>query len=330
MRFFAGALVVVLSLGAAQGQDNQAQAVEVDRGTIAVLRRDGLMIPFASFRGTRWVSQWPTGPTSGRDSTTLELPINLRSIPERWWGGWTPDTWQVFLADGTSRPLTLLAPQLFRIYCAQRIGVRTDYRPAQPPPFPPVDPYAKDGLAVTAGIRVEPIHAVSSRATEWRSLPARLLEEFDRAEDREISVVSAVWAHPVKRQERRKLPVQLESWYITSLDDGATVSYIEAVRRYPPGPDDDECGVETLFSGWVIEQKDDRRPRTDFRARITYCDRVGATFMQPLGRIRLDDRVFWIGELSGRESEWYAVAELSRERVRYVAEYPAGDLRSCR
>jgi hypothetical protein len=330
MRLVAGALVALLSLNAAQEQDARAQPPAPERGTIAVLRRDGLMIPFASFRGRTWATQWPVGQVSSRGTTPLERPINLRSIPERWWGGWTPETWQAALKDGTTRELTLLAPQLFRVYCAETIGVRTDYQPAQRPPYPPIDPYPKDGLAVTSGIHVEPINVVSARAPAWASLAVNLLDEFNRAEDKEASVVSSVWSHPIERDERRRIPVQLESWYLTGLDDGATVSYIEAVRRYPPGPDDDECGIETLFSGWVIGQESGGSRWTDLRARITYCDRVGATYMQPFGRIRLGDRVYWIGEVSGRESEWYTVAEISGERVRYVAEYPGGSLRTCR
>lgn len=295
-----------------------------------MLRRDGLMIPFASFRGTRWVTQWPVGQAPGRRSAPLERPINLRSIPERWWGGWTPEAWQAVLTDGTTRELEPLAPQPCRIYCAETISVRTDYRSAQRFPYPPIDPYPKDGLAVTAGIDVEPIRPVSSKVPEWPRLAVTLLDDFNRAEDREASVVSSIWSHPVKRDDRREFPVELESWYLTGLEGGAMVSYVEAVRRYPPGPDDDDCGVETLFSGWVIRQDGDRPRWTDLRARITYCDRVGATYMQPLGRIQLRDRVYWIAEVSGRESEWYTVAEISRDRVRYVAEYPAGSLGTCR
>lgn len=325
MRLVGSALIVLLSLGAAQAPPRS----DPDRGTIAVLRRDGLMIPFASFRGTRWVSEWPVARTRGRSSTPLERPINLHSIPERWWGGWTPDAWQVVLKDGSTRELTPEAPRLFPAYCAESIGIRTDYRPTLTPPFPPISPYPKDGLAVTSGIRVDPIRSVSDKAPTWSTFPARLIEDFNRAEDREASLVSAVWSHPVKREDRHELPVQLESWYVSSVDDGV-VSYIEAVRRYPPGPDDDECGLETLFGGWVIEREGERRPRADLRARITYCDRLGATYMQPFGRIRLRDRFYWIGEVSGQDLEWYTVAEMSGDRVRYVVEYPAGTSRSCR
>ena len=64
-------------------------------------------------------------------------------------------------------------------------------------------------------------------------------------------------------------------------------------------------------------------------SRITYCDRVGATYMLPFGTLRLRDRTFWISQLSGRDAEWYAVTELDRDRVRAVVEYLGGSGRGC-
>ena len=331
MRMAPVALTAILALAVVQGRSGLAAfpareqgAHEVDRGSIAVLRRDGLMIPFASFRGTRWMTQWPAGLRG------LELPVNLRSIPERWWGGWTPEGWQVWPPGGTARPVTPIAPQIYRVHCDERIGLRTDYRPAEAPPLLPIAPYPKDGLVATAGVRVEPISSVGPTDADWGGLAVALLADFNRAEDREMSVISTVFSHPLGRDERRLQPVRVESWYRTRLEDGSTVSYIEAVRSYPPGPEDDGCGLQTLFSGWVTHEKDERRPRADLQARVTYCDRVGATFMQPLGRIRLRDRVYWIAQVAGNESEWYIVVDVAPGQVRYVVEYPAGSRNSCR
>ena len=319
MRFFAAALAAVLSLGAGQPGSGPP-----DRGSIAVVRRDGLMVPFASFRGTNWTSTWP------QSIRGLELPINLESVPERWWGGETPAGWQLWLPGGITRELTPVAPQIYRVHCAERIGLRTNHQPQGAPPLLPVEPYPIDGLATTDGVRLQAIPRVSVLAPEWSRLAVALLEDFNRAEDRELSEISAAFLHPVDRRERHRVPVRLESWHLTSLDDGTTVSYIEAARSYPPGPDDDGCGLETLFSGWVMEETGVRRPRADLQARVTYCDRVGATTMQPFGRIRLRDRVYWIARVAGREAEWYVVVDVAPNRVRYVVEYLAGSRDSCR
>jgi hypothetical protein len=298
---------------------------DVDRGVLAVLRRDGIIFPFAAFRGTVWSAPWPGG------LHDVELPINLASIPERWWGGWRPESWRVWLTDGTNRDIRVLAPAQFRVHCAIRLGVRTDYRPADSLPVLPAEPFPKDGLAVTSGLAIEPVEIVKPSAPEWATLAVDLLEQFNRVEDSEVAAAGNVssWQHPFSRQNRRKLPVRIESWYRTRVQD-TVFSYIEAVRSYPPGPKDDGCGLETLFSGWIYHEKGKLLKRTDFGARLMYCDRVNATYMLPFGRFRVKDRVYWVAQYSGHESEWYGVTRLSGTRVTPITHYFAGSQESCR
>lgn len=306
------------SVATSAAQDDQARA---DRGTIAVLRRDGIIAPFASFRGTGWRAGWPA------DLRNVELPVNLASIPDRWWGGDRPEGWHAWTGGGPT-PLTTIAPRPYPIHCAQRLGLQTDYTPGIPPPAMQVEPFPKDGIAVSGGARVEEIEAVGPGAG-WSELAIALLSEINRIEDREVSAISPVFSHPVDRDDRHRQPVRIEHWYRTTLDDGTAVSYIEAVRSYPPGPEDEACGLETLIGGWVTHEKDKSEPRVDLHARITYCDRVGATFMQPFGRLRVRDRVYWIAQIAGPEVEWYTVAQIAPGRIRYVVEYMAGSRDSC-
>lgn len=321
-------LAVLLSFGAAQSPSPERKQEEprADRGVLAVLRRDGIMFPFASFRGSYWTAPWPGG------LRNVELPINLGSIPGRWWGGRAPDSWQAWLLDGTNRPLRAVVPAQFRVHCALRLGVRTDYKPSDPVPVLPSEPFPKDGLAVSTGIPVEPIEIVKQTDAEWGVLAVALLDEFDRVEDAEIRAVANVsqWNHPFKREERRKQPVRIESWYRTAVEENVVASYIEAVRSYPPRPEDEGCGLETLIGGWIYHIDGKLSDRIALGARLTYCDRVNAAYMLPLGRIRVRDRLYWISQLSGHESEWYSVTELSRTRAKAVLEYFAGSHLSCR
>ena len=55
-----------------------AAAAEPSGFTVGVLRRDGVVIPFAMYDGNRWSPNWPP---AARDP---EIPINLRSVPARW------------------------------------------------------------------------------------------------------------------------------------------------------------------------------------------------------------------------------------------------------
>ena len=320
-------LAALICLGAAQAQraEREAEAPSPDKGVLAVLRRDGIIFPFAAFRGNVWSAPWPGGL---RD---VELPINLVSIPERWWGGWRPESWRAWMLDGTNREIRTLEPAQFRVHCAMRLGVRTDYRPADAVPVLPAEPFPKDGLVATAGVRVEPIEIVKPASPQWAALAVELLEHFDRVEDSEVSAVAAGtrWRHPFPRESRRQLPVRIESWDRTRVQD-TVISFIEAVRSFPPGPEDDGCGLETVFSGWIYHQNGRLAKRADLGARLTYCDRVNATYMLPFGRIQVKDRVYWVAQYSGHESEWYGVTRLAGDRATPVADYFAGSQESCR
>ena len=77
------------------------------------------------------------------------------------------------------------------------------------------------------------------------------------------------------------------------------MSYVEAVRQYPPGPDDKGCGLETLVSGWVHHRDGEMIDVSQLRGKLTYCDRVGVTYMLPFGRVRPQDKSYWVFQLSG-------------------------------
>jgi hypothetical protein len=324
------ALIVVLRpVQQPAGEPQIDPPAPADRGMVGVLRRDGLILPFAAFRGTTWSTPWPM------NLQYLELPVNVAAIPERWWGGLVddgraPPTWTAWLTDGHSRPIPVTGVQPLRVHCATRIALRSEHQSTDPMPLMPVGPFPKDGLAVTAGVSVQRVEIVPPTDPAVAALIAAILKDLNRAEDREIGAVAANgWRHPVPRREREKLPVKLESWYRTTLPDGTQASYIEAVRTYPARPEDDGCGLETLISGWVLQQEGRVEPRVQLGSRITYCDRVGATYMLPFGTIQLRDRAFWISQLSGRSVEYYAVTELDRDHARVVAEYLGGGGSGC-
>jgi hypothetical protein len=297
-----------------------------DRGALAILRRDGILFPFASFNRDNWQITWPI------DLTTVEIPANVGAIPKRWWGTVTPEHWRVRLTTGGEATVDVSAPVLFPMFCEKRLGAQTTYRGSQPLPPEPVDPYPKDGLAITGRVPIDPIETIDPAAPEWGRMEASLRGYFNKVEEQTVTGVRmrTGWRHPIAFEDRARLPIKLESWYRSpSSEPGWTVSYIEAVRQFPPGPDDKGCGLETLVSGWLHHLHGELK-KADLRGKLTYCDREGATYMLPLGRIRPWDRWYWVFQLSGYDAEWYDVAEVARERTRLVLEVYAGDRKSCR
>lgn len=317
------AVVVLLALTAMAPREAAPPQVRPEErpghGALAILRRDGLIFPFASFENDRWAVTWPV------DLRRLKLPATFSAVPPKWWGTRTPDRWRVRLMDGKEQTIEARNPKIFSVFCERRLGVQTSYVPSQPAPVA-ADPFPKDGLAITGTVPIEPIEIVDLASPDAQFLASAIFREFNRVEDQTVGSLYDFrrWRHPVDRDDRHKLPIRLESWYRSpSSDDGWTVSYIEVVRRYPPGPEDKGCGLETLVSGWIFHENGALKPRMILRAKTMYCDRVGATYMLPLGRLQLKNRIHWVFQMSGWDDEWYDVAAIDRMDVRFVVEVQA-------
>jgi hypothetical protein len=296
------------------------------RGAVAILRRDGLIFPFASFDRDTWTVPWPL------DVGSIEIPTKREGIPQKWWGRAKPGAWRAYLQGGDPLAIEVVQPLITRVFCSPRLWLATSYQSALELPPVPVDPFPKDGLAVSGDVPLEPIETVSRTSEDWGMLAADLLKDFNRIEDRTIAGVrsNTGWRHPIPAPARQRTPLQIESWYRSPAGEpGWTVSYIESVRAYEPRPEDNGCGLETLVSGWVHHKDGVLKKVTGLSGKLTYCDRVGATYMLPFGVVRPKEKRYWIFQLSGWESEWYGVAEVGRERARHVVEVPGGREGTC-
>jgi hypothetical protein len=288
-----------------------------ERFVLGVLRRDGVLLPFASFDGRRWATPWP-------GDLRQDLPITIDAVPDRWWGRAAPPSSMRLWSDGAARgTIAFDRPATIPIMCSSRIVLRTDYTSTQPVPPPFEQPYPKDGLVVSGPQRIDPIPAIPRESPEWKAAPAVIREEFNRLED--VAAGNFIdWRHPVHRTVRRTVPIEIEALYRLPMDQpGWSAYYVEAVRQYRPGPEDQGCGLVTFVSGW-LRLPDKGMPTMDLGARVSYCDRRGAAYMLPLGAMRLDDKQFWIYQISGHDREWYVIARPTRRNIEIHAEYQAG------
>ena len=315
----------------AQPPSAAAPKPAADRFVLGVLRADGILLPFAAFKGNHWETPWPSG------TDALELPIDLDAVPARWWGGTVPQRWRLWAPEpGDSfelkpQPLTPIAPAMMVVGDVRRLGIRTDFRAAPTAALPFELPFPKAGLAVAGEVVVEPIVTVSRRGPPGQELLASIRQDIDAAEERTINALrrNVGWGHPFGKTARARTPVELEAWYTSRLTDpDHGVSYIEAVKKYPPQPRDENCGLESLVSGWLHHEQrspqSKEKPKTRLKVTVTYCDREKASYMLPLGRVVVRNRAHWIFQMSGQDHEWYEVVELRPGEVRFVAEYRAG------
>lgn len=285
---------------------------------IAVLRPDGLVTPFAAF-DRRWRAPWPD--TVFREA----LPITLSDVPDKWWGIDTPPTKMTLWRNGErGEEVTLLAPTMAKPMCLPRLALKSDFKAPGLLPPPMERPYPKEGLLVSSGVAVDRIVSVEKGSAEWNATVIRIKKDFDEAEDDAVGVFTH-WNHPVKQDRRRLQPVTIEALYRAPADrEGWTAYFVEAVRQYPPGPGDkDACGPATFASGWLlVGPKNEAKVRV--RARITYCDRYGVSYMLPFGLITANDRKYWVYQYSGFELELYEVARPTTGGIESQVLYRAG------
>lgn len=290
--------------------------------SLAVLRRDGILIPFATYTG-RWQVAWP-----GSDNK-VPLPISLADIPKTWWGPLSPTApWKAWLTDETTRPVTLQKPVHVPIFCGAHLAIATDYRGAvsaedRGPTVP------KDGLATAGDVTILPITQISVNAPDATRMIAAITEKFN--EEEQLAVKNFInWYHPYGPFARSRFPITLEAFY-RAVDGppGAQfrTNYIEAVRRFPAGSFDEGCGLITFVRGWVTELPN-KEPVINLGARVTYCDRADVSFMQPFGRIQVPRAggrgraagpdAYWVYQTSSWRDEFYSVARVTAEEVRPV------------
>jgi hypothetical protein len=284
---------------------------------LGVLRRDGVVLPFASYDGRRWQAPWPADPR------TAELPISLDSIDRDWWGRAGPPQSLTLWAGGKPRgELTLVAPAMLRLPCGQRLGIRTNYHAAEVPPPPTTQPFPKDGLVISGRQTIDVIETIPDDSPVRQMVASAILEEFDKEENDAASGFTN-WRHPVRRQDRRKIPIQVEALYRAPIaDQGWTAYFVEAVRRYEPGPEDEGCGLLTTVRGWLRDGPKGERD-SELTAQITYCDRYGVTFMLPLGLVRTTTGNYWVYQSAGYEREAYLISKPTRRSNERVLSYPA-------
>jgi len=297
--------------------------------SLAVLRRDGVMIPFASYDGKGWSVPWPG------TATNVALPISLSDIPKQWWGPIPPTAaWTAWLADDVKKPVKPIRPVHVPVFCGAHLALATDYRGQPPAEREPT--VAKDGVVSAGDVTILPITQVSLLAPDAVRLIATITEKFNEEETNAANAFTRWW-HPYGPERRAAQAIELEAFYrVTDTTGRASfrTSYIEAVRRYPATGLDQGCGPLTFVHGWVTEYSDGRKPIINLGARVAYCDRAEVSFMQPLGRIELPSsggrsggsgtQSYWIYQLSSWRDEFYTVTHVGAAGVRPIVAVAGG------
>ena len=297
-RVFAGILVASLSAPLAAGQSDR-------KFNVAVVRADGILIPFAQFDRGVWRPFW----TSLARSWPVTVPVTLDDIERVWWRDEPPSLeWTMRPAESEAVTLRAVKPQAVYTPCSTQVGLLTDHKPSGMLPPPHQAPYPKIGIATTANVAIEPIAEVAQGSTDWLRVKKALDGgEFRTAETRALSDMG--WGHPVKTIERERAQIDLQSvWHVKD----SRFFYFEAMRRYPdpkPPKGQPPCELVTYVAGYFWEERSERLRPVSIGALITYCHMERASFLWPFGVIRDGAKQYWLFQSAGWTGEVYGVAE---------------------
>jgi hypothetical protein len=271
---------------------------------VGVLRRDGIVIPFAAYNGKNWETKWPT------PRLDLVVPVDLRAVPSSWWGPTSAlRAWDAWTGRAAPQPVEVTQLDWVDVHCLRQIGLRTTYRSDKTVPAPTVQPYPKDGFVVSPPQAVEPIELLSPSDREVQVITPDFLVAFNQAE-REVE---NRYGHSIKRQAREGIVPEIEAVY--AYGHGPRVYYIEAMRPYRRlGQSAGEC-VEVAFgTGWFSRERETTRSIATVLD-LLRCDRYGASYMFPFGVLRLNGKLFWLAQFSGWDRERFVVIEIGRKTV---------------
>jgi hypothetical protein len=307
-RFAAVAAVYASALAGAAAAIGPAARATPDATpafTVGVLRRDAIIVPFATYDGRKWRADWP----EPKDS--YDVPINVSSVPKGWWGPIGPrETWQAWTADDPPRLLRVLRPDLLAAHCQRLVGLRTDYLSRELPPPVSVRPYPKDGLAVSPPQPIDRIDIVAGDDPERTRLAPVVSETFNRIE----RTLAARGTHPIPQADREQHEPAIEAVYAAG--DDTRVLYVEAAREYRShGDPAGACQVVAFGGGWFVRDRDRKYTPLKTYVIVVDCDRGPAFYMLPLGIVRVAGRTFWLAQFSGWEGEQYEVLETTPKNV---------------
>lgn len=314
-----GLAAVVLMVGAlleTPGLAAQARDTSGASFTLAVLRRDGIVIPIASYGGGRWTNRWPA---PGRKP---DIPISLSDSPKGWWAGKRPiSEWTAWPMRGESRVIHVTNAVNLTVECQPHVGLQTDYVSALPSEPPKMQPYPKDGLATSGDLLVEPVALLDARSKEWAAVSADVDAKVTMAESALLK--DAHFQTLISDRDRASTLFSLEVLFGgPGSEPGTTMLYLEGVKRYAPRPGP-PAGVLTYAVGFALLGPSGP-PRIEMNVTLSDRRREGLVYSMVLGAFRLDGRVFWVVQRSAWGFERFDVLEIRDATVTTVFKTAGG------
>lgn len=312
-------IAVVLFVGTfpeRPGLTAQARAATGASFTLAVLRRDGIVIPFAIYDAGRWTNRWPA---PGRRE---DIPILVAESPRRWWVQGHPiDTWTAWPMRGEGRVVHVKSPVNLTAECQRHVGLQTDYVSAEPLDSPKIQPYPKDGLATSGNVVIQKVDLLDAASPDWTAIAAEVAAKVTAAEPALLK--EAELRRAVSDRQRAGTLFSLEVLFRSpGRMAGTSVLYFEGVKRYAPQAT--LAGGLMTYAVGFARIGPSGKPRIDVSATLSDRRREGLVYTLVLGSFRVEGRLFWVVQRSGWGYERFDVLELGDDDIRTVFKAEGG------
>jgi hypothetical protein len=274
-------------------------APQPDRFTLAIVRLDGALVPFAAYDAGRWEPAWPEADQATEVTNIDNVPSVWRRRGER-----VPTSWRVWpAAKGVPIDAQVSGIEVVNAHCAEQVALKTSLPPVTGPHI------ATFGVAVDSPdvpiIRVEEVPRSDSA---WPAAQRAVLAGFSRLESAQAASEGA--------QPSRETPAPAASLMVLYRQAGSPRSalYFIAEKKYRTArsPQDRQCGARTIVAGWLVPTDEGSFTLLDSKTFLTDCDGKEARTALPLAALRVSGRLHWVLQEHGYEDEPYVIAEISQ------------------
>jgi hypothetical protein len=286
-------------------------AARDQRFTVAIVRPDGGLVPFAAYDAGRWERAWPEA-DEATDTTAID------SVPSVWRrrGERVPTVWRVWPASGgTLIQARVDGIEVVEAHCSRQVALKTNL------PKTKAEHPLKFGIALdSSSVPVAEVERVRRSDSIWAGAERAVLASFPRLERAQATRPG--------NQLPRETPVPVTQ--ITALyreaKSGRSPLYFVAEKKYRTARflPDPRCTAVTMMTGWVVPTDDGTFTLLDPKVFLTDCDPKGVRTGVPLGAFRVSGQLFWVLQEHGYEDETYLIVDIRASEVRYPIEVNGG------
>ena len=280
-----------------------------DRLLVALVRSEGVVVPFAEYLDGRWAN---AGADAGHSQS---------AVPPVWFvrGGTAPRAWSVVLTTGGRRNASTNTATLVQSHCSPQWGLLSDIGD-QPMSINTL--HRQVGVAISGPAAVDGFEELDRASPEVARLTVAVLPTFDRDEDPAL----ARWAAAGKGRlqpviERHAIPFTIEAAYRSRITiAGQTLVYLRVSRTHrESAAQSSPCSLVSVLDTWVF-QDDQGRPTIAATSRFvqTDCPRPNVRIGVPFGIVRVDGRAFIISVDYYGQTEEYRISSIGSDAVRSV------------